>query len=80
MATFGNISNPLYLECSSRLPTQKELMQAYIDGSSYNLTSTAAAHWSLTHNSVTGAWQVYLGNGVTETAAKTGARLVRCVR
>jgi len=63
-----------------RLPTQKELMQAYIDGSSYNLTSPAAGHWSLTQNSGSGAWFVFLSNGTTYTFNKTSTNYVRCVR
>jgi len=55
-------------------------MQAYIDGSSYNLTSTAANHWGLTQFLGTQAWRVTLSDGLTGNAVKTGSAYVRCVR
>lgn len=63
-----------------RLPTQKELMQAYIDGSNFNLTQPGSAFWSATESSATSAWNVYLYNGTTNANAKTNSFQVRCVR
>ena len=63
-----------------RLPVQKELMQAYIDGSNFNLMTTAANHWSATEVSVTYAWYVNLSNGFTNANTKTNSNYVRCVR
>lgn len=63
-----------------RLPTQKELMQAYIDGSFFNLASPSALHWSATENSASGAWYVGLNVGATNGATKSSAYQVRCVR
>ena len=63
-----------------RLPGQKELMQAYIDGSNYNLVASAANHWSATELSGTRAWNADLSNGNTGNNAKGSASQVRCVR
>lgn len=63
-----------------RLPTQKELMQAYINGSNFNLTQPAAGHWSATEFSATVAWGVNLSVGGTNDNAKTNSSRVRCVR
>ena len=63
-----------------RLPTQKELMQAYIDGSFWNLSQSVAYHWSSTENSGANAWFVYLSGGITGNNIKTTAYAVRCVR
>lgn len=64
-----------------RLPTEKELMQAYIDGSYWNLTNPANYFWSFTEYDATSAWYVYLSNGTTYTNYKaTNAFYVRCVR
>lgn len=63
-----------------RLPVQKELMQAYIDGSFYNLIAPSASHWSATEVSVANAWNTYLSNGSTGFNPKTLAYQVRCVR
>lgn len=63
-----------------RLPTQKELMQAYIDGSYWNLTQPANYFWSATETSATNAWSVGLNSGYTYYASKTGAYQLRCVR
>jgi hypothetical protein len=66
---------------SWRLPTQKELMQAYIDGSFWNLTQPSTYFWSATEVSATSAWTVTLGNGTTTTTNKTStSNQVRCVR
>lgn len=64
-----------------RLPTQKELMQAYIDGSFFNLTNPSNSFWSVTEYSATGAYCVYLSSGSTSASTKTAAAgYVRCVR
>jgi hypothetical protein len=72
--------------CSSmgngwRLPTQKELMQAYSDGSYWNLTQPSNYLWSATQSSTTIAWYVILSNGSTAYNNKsTSNESVRCVR
>jgi len=63
-----------------RLPTQKELMQAYIDGSYWNLTQPSHVFWSATEANSTGAWYVALGGGATSYPNKTVAYQLRCVR
>ncbi|OQB04426.1 MAG: hypothetical protein BWY19_01197 [bacterium ADurb.Bin212] len=64
-----------------RLPTQKELMQAYIDGSFFNLTQPSNAFWSATELSATHAWFVSLYGGATNgTNKSTHSNQVRCVR
>jgi hypothetical protein len=68
------------------LPHQKQLMQAYIDGSYGNLEATGAGgsryYWSATTNSTgtTSAWYVYLSDGYTTNGAKSTSTYVRCVR
>ncbi|MDP3057032.1 MAG: DUF1566 domain-containing protein [bacterium] len=66
-----------------RLPSQKELMQAYINGSWGNLSSAGYFFWSATTTSHTtfSAWYTYLGTGPTDTTTKTSTTVsVRCVR
>ena len=63
-----------------RLPTQRELMQAYIDGSYYNLLSPAANHWSSTRFSGSNAWGVALSNGTADLSTLTSTNSVKCVR
>jgi len=64
-----------------RLPVQKELMQAHIDGSNFNLTNPALNFWSVTESSATNAWNVYLSTGATNNYNKaTNSYYVRCVR
>jgi hypothetical protein len=63
-----------------RLPTEKELLQAYIDGAYWNLTQPSNNYWSLTESSSTGAYNVVLNDGYTTTSIKTNAYSVRCVR
>ena len=63
-----------------RLPVQKELMQAYIDGSNFNLSQPANNFWSATEHSSTSAWYVNLSFGYTSTNTKTNTNQVRCVR
>jgi len=66
------------------LPHQKQLMQAYIDGSYGNLEASGVSrtHWSATTRSAstTNAWYVPLSNGYTVYDGKTVAFYVRCVR
>ncbi len=66
------------------LPHQKQLMQAYIDGSYGNLEASGVYryYWSATtpSNSTTSAWYISLSNGITYYGAKTSANYVRCVR
>lgn len=65
------------------LPTQKELMQAYIDGSANNITNPGYYFWSSTeYNSNSAiAWYTNLTYGYTTTNNRTTNRYgVRCVR
>jgi len=67
------------------LPSQKELMLAYVNGI-YNQTNTTFATtsniWSSTENSgnSNAAWRVYLNSGSTNTTNKDTVNPVRCVR
>ncbi len=63
-----------------RLPSQKELMQAYIDGSFFNLSNPSNDFWSATQTSSTFAWFVYLNMGVTSNNTFATLYSVRCVR
>jgi len=63
-----------------RLPTQKELMQAYVDGSRFYLSQMSVVMWSATENSSSLAWNVTLGTGRTNASAKTTVAGLRCVR
>ena len=63
-----------------RLPVQKELVQAYIDGSYFNLSQPGNYFWSATELSSTIAWNVSLSFGYTTNSAKTNTNQVRCVR
>ncbi len=65
-----------------RLPYQKELMMAYIDGSAEFLSNSAATYWSgTTSTTVTNnAWYTHLSSGVTYNLTKTTATYsFRCV-
>lgn len=64
------------------LPYQKELMQAYIDGSWGNLPHAGNYFWSATTFSYAtqSAWRVLLSYGYTNYAAKTAVYDSRCVR
>ncbi len=73
--------------CSSmgngwRLPTQKELTQAYIDGTYFNLSQPWWNFWASTELDVGNsyAWIVGLANGQVFYYAKTTTNQVRCVR
>lgn len=72
-----------------RLPTQKELMQAYLHG----IRSVASAEWmseatlnnyfwsgTSVSNGTANAWSTVLSDGRTFSGAKTGLRQVTCVR
>ena len=65
-----------------RLPTQKELMMAYIDGSWAQLTNAANVYWSSTtlSNATQNSWYTFQSYGVTSNFNKTNAYSVRCVR
>lgn len=63
-----------------RLPTQKELMQAYINGSYFNLSQPSNRFWSATQNDSTGAWTVFLSHGGTASLTMSNTLNVRCVR
>ena len=64
------------------LPHQKQLMQAYIDGSWGNLEGVSRNYWSATTRSdgTTNAWYTNLSIGSTSYNVKTGSNYVRCVR
>lgn len=70
------------METNWRLPTQKELMQAYINGAANNLPNPGNYFWSSTesYNSQSNAWYVYLPNGYTTPNTKATLYAVRCVR
>ena len=65
-----------------RLPYQKELMQAYIDGSWGSLSGANADYWSgtTTSNYTRFAWSTSLSYGYTGYYIKTNSYSVRCVR
>lgn len=63
-----------------RLPSQKELIQAYIDGSYFNLTYTNQLFWASTQTNSTNAWTFNLSNGNAGSYAFTTSYYVRCVR
>ncbi len=65
-----------------RLPTQKELMMSYIDGSWAKLTNAATNYWSSTtlSSSTQLSWSTSQGNGYTTSNNKTANPSVRCVR
>lgn len=66
------------------LPHQKQLMQAYIDGSYGNLEASGVSrnYWSAStvSTNTTNAWHTYLSYGNTANNAKTSSYYVRCVR
>ncbi len=64
------------------LPSQKQLMQAYIDGSNNNLPNPGNNFWSSTeyYGTPASAWGVYLNSGYTGSNAKVTLGYVRCVR
>jgi hypothetical protein len=66
------------------LPHQKQLLQAYIDGSYGNLETSGAnrGYWSATTYSylTSNAWYTSLSNGITYYYGKNLSNYVRCVR
>lgn len=64
------------------LPTQKQLQQAYIDGSANNLSNPDNTFWSSTEyaSNAAYAWYVNLSYGGTNHSTKVTRYLVRCVR
>ena len=65
------------------LPSQKELMQAYINGAANNLSNPARYYWSSTvyYNNTDLAWLVLLTNGYTDLNTKSSTSYyARCVR
>ncbi len=64
------------------LPTQKQLQQAYIDGSANNLPNPGYTFWSSTeyYNTTAIAWPVTLTSGYTNVTTKASSNYVRCVR
>ena len=65
------------------MPTQKQLMSAYIDGAWGKLEGVNRFYWSATtqSNNVSSAWGVNLSSGyVYNGYAKTNSNYVRCVR
>lgn len=71
------------VETDWRLPTQKELLQAYIDGSANHLTNPSTNFWSSTehYSGATWAWQVVLDTGTGSAVSKAAtSRYACCVR
>lgn len=71
------------VESDWRLPTQKDLMQAYINGSGNNLPNANNDTWSSTeyYSTQSAAWYVNIGWGITNSASKSSSLMsVRCVR
>lgn len=64
------------------LPGQKELMQAYINGSANNIPEPARSYWSSTerYSSSSSAWNVTLDTGYTNYTTKTTLYYARCAR
>ena len=63
-----------------RLPTQKELIQVYINGSFATLINANGDFWSATEFNSTDAWAVTLWNGNVFSYGKGNGSSVRCVR
>lgn len=63
------------------LPSQKELMQAYINGAANNIPFPAYYYWSSTeyYNNSSYAWYVYLAVGYTSNSTKGVNYYARCV-
>ena len=64
------------------LPSQKELMQAYLDGAGNNLPNAVYNSWSSSEYSsdASNAWLVYPSYGYTYDDAKSLGYYARCVR
>ena len=78
----GDSNGTTGMETDWRLPTQKELIQAYIDGSANNIPNSGNLFWSSTevYNSQSRAWVMYLNIGGAGTNTKSANGTVRCVR
>lgn len=78
----GDSNGTTGVETDWRLPTQKELMQAYIDGAANNIPNPGYYFWSSTeyYSSQSNAWYVYLNYGYTYGNTKSTSFAVRCVR
>lgn len=63
------------------LPSQKELMQSYINGSANNIPNPAYYYWSSTegYGNTSNAWYVYLYGGNAGNVLKTNNGYARCV-
>jgi hypothetical protein len=64
------------------LPSQKELMQAYLDGAGNNLPNADYSYWSSTefYSNASYAWYAFLSYGITDFDSKTNGTYARCVR
>lgn len=63
-----------------RLPTQNDLMQAWVDGAYFNLVASATNNWSSTSSSATAVFYTTLSSGATSTTTPQSDNYVRCVR
>lgn len=63
-----------------RLPSQIDMVQAYSDGTFWNLTNPANTFWTMTESPTFNAWKVNLGDGSVSGDAKGAGYFVRCVR
>ncbi len=64
-----------------RLPTQKELFQAYVDGAYYNLSNTGSYFWSQTYtNTTANYYALTFSTGYGGTYVGTTNQSIRCVR
>lgn len=70
------------METDWRLPTQKELLMAYINGAANNIPNPADYYWSSTEyfNSQSSVWYARLNQGLTSYSTKVTNYAVRCVR
>lgn len=64
------------------LPSQKELMQAYINGAANNIPNPYKNYWSSTETagSTVTAWYIVLGNGALSSNTKASSFNACCVR
>lgn len=78
----GDNNGATGVETDWYLPTQKQLMQAYIDGSANHLPRADVNFWSSSEYSSnrSNAWVVNLPNGYTHYNNKSSNYYVRCIR
>ncbi len=78
----GDDNGATGVETDWYLPTQKQLMQAYIDGSANNIPNAGNNFWSSSEYSSNrhNAWYVTLHNGITYYNSKSTNNSVRCIR